>query len=243
MSDDQTWLVYSREHNAWWRPNAAGYTVDMAQAGRFTKERADSYCDDAAIGRGAYGDAGPPEFAVPDPDRIEQLERELREEQEESEHYIHKLDEMAQQLTEARAEIKQIKDFLRLQGRPSIESDVDGDHVTEHPVRIFDQADLDALTAPAQAQQQESDPMCVDALAEQGPIDPAAFEPDAEREAEQERGGTMTAEHALALYSDSSTWLREQLSRGFKCSCGACHLCAYRFLERAAHQQENEHEG
>ena len=37
-------------------------------------------------------------------DRIKQLERELREEQEESEHYVHKLDEMAQQLTEARAE-------------------------------------------------------------------------------------------------------------------------------------------
>ena len=41
MSDHTPdWLVYSREHNAFWRPNAAGYTYDINAAGRYTCEQA-----------------------------------------------------------------------------------------------------------------------------------------------------------------------------------------------------------
>jgi hypothetical protein len=35
------WFIWSEEHNAWWRPNSAGYTGCMAEAGRYTFHEAD----------------------------------------------------------------------------------------------------------------------------------------------------------------------------------------------------------
>lgn len=70
----QKWMVYSREHNRWWRTNGAGYTVDMAQAGRYSKDEADTICRRACGGRGGHrddSDEGPPEFSVLAPEALD----------------------------------------------------------------------------------------------------------------------------------------------------------------------------
>jgi hypothetical protein len=36
-------LLWSNKHQAWWRPNAKGYTSDRAEAGRFTQAEALDY--------------------------------------------------------------------------------------------------------------------------------------------------------------------------------------------------------
>lgn len=41
----EVWVVWSRKHSPsgnmfWWRPNGAGYTIHIPEAGRFTKEEA-----------------------------------------------------------------------------------------------------------------------------------------------------------------------------------------------------------
>ena len=56
------WLVYSNEHSAYWRPDEKGYTTDVAQAGRYTKEHADEICQAAIPGR--IGRGKPPEVAI-----------------------------------------------------------------------------------------------------------------------------------------------------------------------------------
>ncbi len=43
MSKD--YLIWSLEHKAWWMPNSCGYTGEVKQAGRYTKEEADLRCD------------------------------------------------------------------------------------------------------------------------------------------------------------------------------------------------------
>lgn len=55
------WLIWSHEHSAWWRPNRLGYTGDVAQAGRYTKEDAQQICDKAAFG---WRSGLPPEVMV-----------------------------------------------------------------------------------------------------------------------------------------------------------------------------------
>lgn len=39
------WLVWSNEHDAWWRPKAEGYTTQVEHAGRFTKAEAEDHCN------------------------------------------------------------------------------------------------------------------------------------------------------------------------------------------------------
>lgn len=38
------WLVYSRDHNAFWGPNNGGYFVEIAKAGRYTRPQAEAIC-------------------------------------------------------------------------------------------------------------------------------------------------------------------------------------------------------
>ena len=69
------WLVYSREHNAFWRANRIGYTRNIDEAGRYSEAEARNICDDAALGRGPCGDDDVPEFAVPAPEAVEAVEK------------------------------------------------------------------------------------------------------------------------------------------------------------------------
>lgn len=39
-----TYLIWSEEHQAWWKPAAAGYTRSILQAGRYSKADADTIC-------------------------------------------------------------------------------------------------------------------------------------------------------------------------------------------------------
>lgn len=70
------WLVYSREHNLWWRAERCGYTVDRAKAGRYTQEEAESICE--TVSRRVLDDIdeGPSEFAVLDIDPSDAAELE-----------------------------------------------------------------------------------------------------------------------------------------------------------------------
>lgn len=49
-----TYLVWSNEHGAWWRPGGHGYTQQLDDAGRFTPERAAAIVVDA----GYHGPGG-----------------------------------------------------------------------------------------------------------------------------------------------------------------------------------------
>ena len=44
------WLVWSNEHQAWWRPNRQGYTVFVEAAGRYSHEEALDICRKARHG-------------------------------------------------------------------------------------------------------------------------------------------------------------------------------------------------
>ncbi len=63
---EKPWLIYSREHNMFWRPNSAGYTWEIEEAGRYTFEEAHSRCED----RDRQDDGGPSEIAVVAPEAI-----------------------------------------------------------------------------------------------------------------------------------------------------------------------------
>lgn len=56
------WLVWSHEHNAWWRPKGCGYTVRVDGAGRFTKDEARQHCLSRSPRK--FEDCPPPEVAV-----------------------------------------------------------------------------------------------------------------------------------------------------------------------------------
>lgn len=47
-----------------------------------------------------------------------------------------------------------------------------------------------------------------------------------------ERGAKMTADSALSLFRRADGYLGEKLRNQSDCDCGACTLCAYRYLER-----------
>lgn len=51
ITDRLDWLVWSNEHGAWWKPYGWGYTRELSEAGRYTKERADLICQQANYNR------------------------------------------------------------------------------------------------------------------------------------------------------------------------------------------------
>jgi hypothetical protein len=80
----RSWLIYSREHNAWWRPERRGYTAHVSEAGRYTWAEIVEILGDAnriagprvdALGASPCNvpgappanDCGPMEFAIPAP--------------------------------------------------------------------------------------------------------------------------------------------------------------------------------
>ncbi len=41
------YLIWSNEHNAWWRPNSRGYCADIRDAGQYTMREAENICANA----------------------------------------------------------------------------------------------------------------------------------------------------------------------------------------------------
>jgi hypothetical protein len=41
MSNEDRWLIWSYEHDAWWRPGSWGYTRELAEAGRYSAAEAE----------------------------------------------------------------------------------------------------------------------------------------------------------------------------------------------------------
>ena len=47
MTDKQKYLIWSLEHNAWWKPvgpTSWGYTTDINYAGLYSREEAEQIC-------------------------------------------------------------------------------------------------------------------------------------------------------------------------------------------------------
>jgi len=42
--NEERYLIYSREHNAWWRAHERGYTREIDLAGSYSKARAEEIC-------------------------------------------------------------------------------------------------------------------------------------------------------------------------------------------------------
>ena len=65
------YLIWSHEHGAWWRPNSAGYTLYLGEAGRYEREEAIRICAYARDGM-RFGQA-PTEIPVVADDALEAL--------------------------------------------------------------------------------------------------------------------------------------------------------------------------
>jgi hypothetical protein len=62
----RNYLVWSNEHNAWWRHNRQGYTPHLGNAGRYTREEAITIC---ALSRDGWdGKRVPSEIPVSEED-------------------------------------------------------------------------------------------------------------------------------------------------------------------------------
>jgi hypothetical protein len=61
------YLIWSEEHQAWWRANATGYTRSIYQAGRFTQAQAHDIVKSANAFLDPSMDPPLNEIAIPDP--------------------------------------------------------------------------------------------------------------------------------------------------------------------------------
>lgn len=71
LSPAASYLIWSNEHCAWWRPGRWGYTPDIAGAGRYAREEALQIARRALDGRPARGN--PNEIAIPEQDALDQF--------------------------------------------------------------------------------------------------------------------------------------------------------------------------
>jgi hypothetical protein len=72
VAEPARWLIYSREHNAFWRADRAGYTGVLATAGRYTRADAEANCRM----RDPQPDGSPSEILLAAPEAIAALEAE-----------------------------------------------------------------------------------------------------------------------------------------------------------------------
>lgn len=63
MTDATIFLIWSHEHNGWWKPGGWGYTDRIYQAGRYHEAVASEICAKAALG---WTGELPPEVMVPE---------------------------------------------------------------------------------------------------------------------------------------------------------------------------------
>ena len=73
-----SYLVWSNEHNCWWRPGAQGYTNHIADAGRYSRDEAIKICRGANYMFPKYG--LPQEIMMPEQDAIDCLGERPKEE-------------------------------------------------------------------------------------------------------------------------------------------------------------------
>lgn len=71
-SPAKRFLIYSREHNLWWRANSAGYTHAIEEAGRYSYEDALAICQGANWRNNAQG--GVSEFMMVAPESAAQVD-------------------------------------------------------------------------------------------------------------------------------------------------------------------------
>lgn len=72
------WLIWSNEHEAWWRPDGGGYSSDVGDAGRYALADAVKICEAAGSlnRRGRRNGAVPAEIIGPSPELIAALNTE-----------------------------------------------------------------------------------------------------------------------------------------------------------------------
>jgi hypothetical protein len=66
-TEPETWLIWSCAAEVWWKPNRSGYTVDVAEAGRYSLAEAEAICSL----RSPREDGKPNEIIVPSPELVE----------------------------------------------------------------------------------------------------------------------------------------------------------------------------
>lgn len=69
------WLIYSREHNAWWRQGEAGYTESLRVAGRYSLADANRIVGQANI---AAPTDRPEEFMMLAPESVTSIADEFK---------------------------------------------------------------------------------------------------------------------------------------------------------------------
>lgn len=70
---EHPWLVWSYEHDAWWRAGRAGYSTNVLGAGFYTEQDAADCCDKR--GWVSHKQGMPPEMMCPAPEWLVMLRK------------------------------------------------------------------------------------------------------------------------------------------------------------------------